>query len=213
MKTDELVTLLAKSAGPVAPHATTKRFATALGCGVFVTIVAMLFMLGVRNDISEMMQLPMFWLKFLFPASVAAIALYAAMRLARPGMKPAYAHVLLGVLLALLWFLGGTALLGAAPGERSELIFGDTWLFCIVIIPLLAIPVFAAAMWAMKGLAPTRLRLAGSTAGLLAGATSAAVYALQCPELGAPFIAIWYVLGMFIPAFIGGLIGPRLLRW
>jgi hypothetical protein len=65
----------------------------------------------------------------------------------------------------------------------------------------------------MKGLSPTRLLLAGAAAGLLAGAIGAAVYALHCPEVEAPFIAIWYVIGMFIPAFFGALLGPRLLRW
>jgi hypothetical protein len=36
---------------------------------------------------------------------------------------------------------------------------------------------------------------------------------LHCPELGAPFIAVWYVIGMFIPALAGALLGPRVLRW
>jgi len=39
------------------------------------------------------------------------------------------------------------------------------------------------------------------------------VYALHCPELAAPFIGLWYLLGVLIPAGIGALIGPRLLRW
>jgi hypothetical protein len=31
--------------------------------------------------------------------------------------------------------------------------------------------------------------------------------------MAAPFIGIWYLLGMLIPAVIGASIGPRLLRW
>ena len=65
----------------------------------------------------------------------------------------------------------------------------------------------------MKGLAPTRLRWAGAAAGLLAGAGGALVYALHCPEMAAPFIGIWYLLGMLIPTTIGALVGPRVLRW
>ena len=65
----------------------------------------------------------------------------------------------------------------------------------------------------MKELAPTRLRLAGATAGLAAGSAAALVYCLHCPELAAPFVGFWYVLGMLIPAAAGALIGPRLLRW
>ena len=45
------------------------------------------------------------------------------------------------------------------------------------------LPVFVATLWAMKGLAPTRLALAGAAAGLLAGAVGAVVYTLHCPEM------------------------------
>jgi hypothetical protein len=65
----------------------------------------------------------------------------------------------------------------------------------------------------MKGLAPTRLALAGAAAGLLAGSAGALIYALHCPEMEAPFLAIWYLLGMLIPTAVGAAIGPRLLRW
>jgi len=75
------------------------------------------------------------------------------------------------------------------------------------------VPVFAATLWAMKGLAPTRPALAGAAAGLLAGAMAALVYALHCPEMEAPFIGVWYVVGMLIPAAAGALLGPLVLRW
>ena len=70
-----------------------------------------------------------------------------------------------------------------------------------------------ATFWVMKGLAPTRPAWAGASAGLLAGALAALVYALHCPESGAPFIGIWYVVGIAIPAAVGALLGPRTLRW
>jgi hypothetical protein len=72
---------------------------------------------------------------------------------------------------------------------------------------------FGAVLWAMKGLAPTRLALAGAMAGLLSGAGGALVYALYCPEMAAPFIGVWYLLGMLIPTALGALLGPRLLHW
>jgi hypothetical protein len=65
----------------------------------------------------------------------------------------------------------------------------------------------------MKELAPTRLRLAGFSAGLLSGAVAAVVYCLHCPELGAPFVGFWYLLGMLIPASIGAFLGESFLRW
>ena len=73
-------------------------------------------------------------------------------------------------------------------------------------------PMFAALLWALKGLAPTRPALAGAAAGALAGGAGAMVYALHCPELAAPYIAVWYVAGIALPVVAGALIAPRLLR-
>lgn len=214
MKTDELVTLLAKSASPVEQNATARRFTTALGWGVFGTTLAMAVALGVRPDIAEAASLPMFWMKLAFPLSIAVAMYYAATRLARPGVRLGRVPgTTLAAMLAAVWMLAIVVLLNAEPAIRNSLIFGDTWRFCLVRIPLLSIPVFVAAIWAMKGLAPTRLSLAGGVAGLLAGAVSAAVYSLHCTEMEAPFLAIWYVLGMSVPAVAGAVIGPRLLRW
>jgi hypothetical protein len=78
---------------------------------------------------------------------------------------------------------------------------------------MLSVPSLIAVMWAMKGLAPTRPRLAGFAAGLLSGALAALVYSLHCPELDAPFVGFWYLIGMLIPAGAGALLGESQLRW
>lgn len=214
MKTDELVALLAKDAGPVESNSTARRFGVALGWSAIATALTMLLTLGVRPDIGEAVRLPMFWIKIAFPALVAAASFLAATRLARPGARLGAAPgAALLTLVAAMGLAAAATLFQAAPSERSHLVFGDTWLFCLISIPLLSLPAFAAAIWAMKGLAPMRLSLAGGAAGLLAGAVAAAAYALHCPEMEPPFLAIWYVIGMVIPAIAGAAAGPRLLRW
>jgi len=55
--------------------------------------------------------------------------------------------------------------------------------------------------------------LTGAAAGWLAGAVGACVYSLHCPEMAAPFVAIWYVLGMGMSAALGALAGRHWLRW
>jgi hypothetical protein len=213
MKTEDLIVMLAANAAPVDRMAVVRRFSFSLGGGMLITGLLLVLWLGASPGLPEMAALPMFWVKLLFSLGVATVALYAVVRLALPGMKAKAAPKLLLILLATLWALAAHVLINAAPAERSDLIFGQTWLYCVLIIPLLSIPVFVAAFWALKGMAPTRLALTGASAGLLAGAASATVYALYCPELAAPFIAVWYVLGMVIPAVIGAYAGTRYLRW
>ena len=101
----------------------------------------------------------------------------------------------------------------SAPAERLPLLLGSTWRTCPFNIAALSAPALAACLWALKGAAPTRLAWSGAGAGLLAGALGTLVYALHCPEMAAPFLAVWYLLGMAIPTAVGAALGPRLLRW
>ena len=213
MRTDELVTMLAAGAGAVEAGATARRYTAALGWGAFGATLLMAIVLGVRPDLAEAARLPMFWVKLAFPASVAAGALYAAARLSQPGVQLARVPAALAAPVLAMWLLAALVLATAAAGEREELIFGGSWSACPLFIALLSLPVFAAALWAMKGLAPTRLALSGAAAGLLAGSVGALIYALYCTEMAAPFLALWYLLGMLIPTAAGAAIGPRLLRW
>jgi hypothetical protein len=49
--------------------------------------------------------------------------------------------------------------------------------------------------------------------GLVAGALSAAVFAVHQAGSSIPFIALWYGGPIVVCAFVGAVLGPRLLRW
>ncbi|MBK1721202.1 DUF1109 domain-containing protein [Thiocystis violacea] len=213
MKTEDLITLLATGVEPVERHAVARRYAVALGFGVIGAAALMVKLLGVRPDLAEAARLPMFWVKLVFVASLAWASLAVTARLARPGVRLAWVPAALLAPVLAIWGLGGLALADADPLERSGLIYGATWASCPWLIAMLSAPILIAAFWAMRGLAPTRPGLAGSASGLLAGSVGALVYCLHCPELGAPFLGTWYLIGMLIPAGLGGLLGARLLRW
>ena len=213
MKTDQLIALLATGVEPVDADVVRRRFARALGSSAMFAILLMLMLLGVRPDLVAAAQLPMFWVKLAFPALLVAGGLVAVVRLSRPGVRLGGAPAAIAAPVLAIWMLAALVLMNAVPAERSSLIFGGTWIFCLLTITALALPIFIGALWAMKGLAPTRLALAGGAAGLLAGAGGALVYALHCTEMAPSFLAIWYVIGMAIPSAVGTAIGPRVLRW
>jgi hypothetical protein len=173
----------------------------------------MAILLGVRHDLADAVSRPMFWIKLGYVVSLAAAGLFALSRLSRPGASLAGATLGLAAPVLLMWTLGAIALMGAVPAERMDLVFGRTWTSCPFLIATLSVPTFAAMAWATKGLAPTRLRLAGAAVGLSSGAIAAVVYSLHCPELAAPFLGSWYLAGLLIPTALGMLSGPRLLRW
>lgn len=213
METDDLVGLLASGVEPVPSRATARRYAFALALGGLGSMLLMLLALGLRADLAEAAQMPMFWIKLAFPLSLALAAWSATTRLARPGVRLGRVPLALAAPVAVIWLMAIAALLGAAPETRPALLLGATWAVCPALIAMLSLPTFVGTFWAMSGLAPTRPALAGAAAGLLAGAVATAVYALHCPEMAAPFLATWYLLGMLIPTAAGAILGPRCLRW
>lgn len=213
MNTDDLVALLAARAGPVEPHAVARRHATAIGLGALGAVLLMFGLLGLRPDFALRALLPMFWVKLAFVAWLAAVGVVAVTRVSRPGVALGWVGAGLLVPVLGMWLLAATVLTGAESGQRTELLLGQTWTTCPLLVALHAVPVFVAVIWAMKGLAPTRLRLAGAAAGFASGAIGALAYSLHCPELAAPFLGIWYLLGILIPTAAGALLGPVLLRW
>jgi len=213
MKTEDLVTMLATGHITVEENAAARRYATAIGWGAFGATLLMALVLGVRADLAAAAALAMFWVKILFSGALTLASIVIALRLSQPGARLAPGAVALGAPILGMWILAAVTLARAQSALWPELLFGQTWTSCPLLIAMLSIPMFVAALWAMKGLAPTRLRLAGAGAGLLAGTVAALVYCLHCPELSPPFLGVWYLLGILIPTAAGTVLGPWLLRW
>ena len=213
METEKLIAMLAQEPQPVARGVVVRRYGAVLAVGTVGAALLMLAFLGLRPDLAEAARDSMFWVKLALPVALAAVALVAATRLSRPGVRVGYAAEAVLVPIGAIWALAGIALASAAPGERMALVMGETWASCPISIAFLSVPAFAAAFWAMKGLAPTRPAVAGAFSGLLAGAVGASVYCLHCPEMAPPFLGTWYLLGMALPVAAGAMLGPRLLRW
>jgi len=213
MKTNELIDLLSAGEGAVDRHLPGKRFAIALVAGALVAFLLMAAIFGVRSDLGEVARTPLFWAKVALPSSLTLIALWLSSRLARPGVGGGAAWVLLVLPVLLVWIGAAVELAGAPADVRADLILGKTWRTCPLNIALLSVPTFAGTFWALRGLAPTRPRIAGAAGGLLAGACATLAYCLHCPEMGIPFWGVWYLLGMLLPTVMGALLGPRLLRW
>lgn len=213
MKTDDLIGMLATGVEPVPRRAATRRLVWAIALGLPVAVLILLAGYGVRRDLVQAMFWPMLWVKFLFPFFIAWGGFVITQRLARPGVRVGPAWLVIAVPILLVWGLGLHAWMDAPEAERMSLLMGRTWRSCAFSIALISAPLFVAGFVALKGLAPTRPAWAGAAAGALAGGAGATVYALHCPEIGAPFLAVWYVAGILIPVLLGAVLGTRLLRW
>ena len=165
MKTDRLIDMLATDGSVTDRSAPSRRFGIAVLAGIAAAVVAMAVGLGVRPDLGTVVHSVMFWLRMGFAVAMLAAALLAATRLARPGVAagPGVASIAIPVVLA--WCLAVIVLVHAPESARLALLLGRTWRVCPPLIAALSVPAFAAMFWAMRGMAPVRLRLAGAMAG------------------------------------------------
>jgi len=213
MKTEQLIDLLSHGTEPVATRAVARRSTLTVLAGAVVAALMMLKIYGLNPQLVDLLAATDFWVKIAFTGVLSVAALITTLRLARPGDLVGVAMWWAVAAFVALWTIGADALIDAESGSRATLVMGHTWRTCPLNIALLSTPIFVAVTLALRGLAPTRLRAAGAACGFFAGALGAFVYGWHCPELAAPFIGTWYVLGIAIPTAIGALLGPRLLRW
>lgn len=211
--TEDLIDQLSRDLRPARKGAVARRLAVAVASGVGVSLLGISLSLGLRPDFPQAMASRMFWMKLAYAGAYAAVGVLCVERLARPagaaGRRLGWlAAPAIGIAIA-----AGLQLAQAQPARMRHLVMGHSAMLCPWVIAATSAPLLIALIWAVRGLAPTRLRLAGALAGLTAGGFGALVYCLHCPEVGAPFVAIWYSLGILVPCAIGALAGPRLLRW
>ncbi|MFM0076432.1 DUF1109 domain-containing protein [Paraburkholderia sediminicola] len=213
MRTDDLVGLLSTGITPVKSGTVARRFGISLPVAALGATALMAAVFGIRPDLSAIAKTAIFWEKLAFPLCLAIGALIATVRLARPGAKVGTGWPAMAIPVVIVWIAAIAVVVSAAPQDRLPAILGHTWRTCSFNILLLAVPGFIAIFWAVKGLAPTRLRLAGAISGLLASSVATIAYCFHCPEMNPAFWSIWYVAGMLLPAALGAVLGPKLLRW
>ena len=213
MNTDELIQSLAANVKPVSHHAVGQRIALGMTCGAVVTLLLIVAQLGVRPDLATAVLGFPLWMKWTYTVSLGTVAVIATANLARPETKGLRWLWLLPAPILVLMGVGIAELAHAPEGAAVAIWLGRSWKVCPWFVLLLSLPIFVGLLWAYRRFAPTRLRAAGATAGLSAGAWAATLYCLHCPEVSAMFVLTWYSLGIGLATLVGALLGPRVLRW
>lgn len=211
MQTADLIDRLAGNLAPARKRLVARMLALGLGGGVAGALL-LLALLGMNPRLSQEVRDWHFWMRFAYTLALTLLGLPVLARQARAGAQSRRsARMLLLPVLALS--VPAAVALSAPDADTAHLVMGETWAVCPWLILALSLPVLAGLTFALRRLAPTRPALAGAAAGLVAGAAAATVYGLHCPELAAPFILIWYTLGIALAAGLGALAGHRALRW
>jgi hypothetical protein len=90
---------------------------------------------------------------------------------------------------------------------------GSNSRICLTAIPLMSLPLLAAALIGLRHGAPARPAVAGAIAGLLSAGLAATLYASHCTDDSPLFVATWYSIATALVTAIGALAGSKLLRF
>lgn len=211
MKTEDLIEALALDTTPA--KAVSPRLAGAAVLGGLMTFALLALWLGFRPDLAEAPSTRMFWMKAFYTVLLAIGGFWAVDHAARPAGSPRKGMILALSVFALLVAIGAWRFMGAAPADRMPMLMGQSWRICPRNILVLGLPILAAVLLVMRGMAPTRLSLAGAAAGLFSGSLAATIYGLHCPEHTMAFVAVWYSLGVAAVTALGAALGHWVLRW
>src|SRR6185312_13589046 len=212
MDTDQLIKTLAAD-NAHRPRPVGFVLALALLAAAPVSILMFVAELGVRPDVMTAMHNPFFDLKFAVTLALAAAAIAISLHLSRPEAS----------LRGLVWLLAIPAglLVAGISGEMMmpqrlpmmTRLVGNNSKVCMAAVPLMSLPLLAAALIGLRHGAPTRPALEGAMAGLLSAGLAATLYASHCTDDSPLFVATWYTLGAALMTAIGALLGSRVLRF
>ncbi|WP_315756516.1 MULTISPECIES: DUF1109 domain-containing protein [unclassified Bradyrhizobium] len=212
MDTDQLIrTLAADNAQRAQPVGIV--LALALMAATPVSTAMLLIGLGVRPDIWLAVRNPFFDLKFVVTTALAIPALIIGLHLSRPEASlQGWSWLLIAPIVVLIGGMAAETMLPQRTPMMARLV-GHNSMVCMSAIPVLSLPLLAAALFALRHGAPSRPAMTGAIAGLVSAGIAATLYAAHCTDDSPLFVATWYTVAALIVAGLGALIGARVLRY
>ena len=213
MDTDRLIRSLAADNGfrtrPLAA-----MLAPALLIALLVSLAMLLATVGLRRDLMVAMHNPLFDLKFVVTLSLALPAIAISLHLSRPeaSLRGWIGWLLLPVAILALAIPAEMMMLPQRPPMMTRLV-GRNAMLCLTAIPLLSLPLLAAALLVLRQGATSRPAVAGALAGLLSAGLAGTLYAAHCIDDSPLFVATWYTLATALVTAIGALAGAKWLKY
>jgi len=159
------------------------------------------------------MRNPFFDLKFAVTLALASAAIAVSLHLARPEASlRGFGWLLLipaGILTA---GIGSEMMMPQRLPVMTRLV-GSNSRACMTAIPLMSLPLLAAALIGLRRGAPARPAVAGAIAGLASAGLAATLYASHCTDDSPLFVATWYTISTALVTAIGALAGSKLLKY
>jgi hypothetical protein len=206
--TDDLIRSLASTAGTRRSATLQAAFAVTGAASLACALLLVFSVIGIRQDFADMAVRMPFAFKVVYTGALVVGASVVALYAATPGASATALYALSPavILLALGVIFDPTGF--PIMGRTNTAVF-----FCVRGILFLSLPAMIPTFVFMRKGAPTQPLFAGAVIGMLSASVGALAYTLACKNDGTAFVAIWYAVACAIMAFIGAVVGHRVLRW
>jgi hypothetical protein len=212
METEQLIRTLAAD-NPHRARPVGLVLALALLAAAPVSVAIFTMGLGVRPDVMTAMHNPFFDLKFVITLALATSAIVVSLHLSRPEASlQGWGWLLLipaGIVAA---GIAGEMMMPQRLPMMTRLI-GSNSRVCMTAIPLMSLPLLAAALIGLRHGAPTRPAIAGAIAGLISAGLAATLYASHCTDDSPLFVVTWYPIAIAMVTAVGAFLGSKMLRF
>ena len=206
--TDDLIRSLASTAGTRRSAPLKSAFAVAGATSLVCALLLVFSVIGIRPDFAEMAVRMPFGFKLAYTGALVVGSSVVALYAATPGASAAALYALAPAVIFLAC--------GVIFDPTAFPIMGrsDTAVpFCMGGVLFLSLPGMILTFVAMRKGAPTQPLFAGAVIGALSASVGAMAFTLACKNDSTAFFATWYTAACAIMAFIGAVVGHRVLRW
>ena len=194
--TDDLIRSLARAAGTRRSASLQATVAFTGAASLACALLLVFSVIGIRQDFADMAVRMPFAFKVVYTGALvmgaSVVALYA--------LSPAVVLLACGVIFDPTAF--------PIMGKTNTAVA-----FCVGGILFVSLPAMILTFVFMRKGAPTQPLFAGAVIGILSASLGAMAYTLACKNDGTTFVATWYTAACGIMAFVGSVVGHRVLRW
>ena len=160
MKTDALIDMLARDAGPVPRALAARRLSPAAAAGLLVSALIAIAWFGAIP--AQMFATAVPWTKMAYAGALALAAGWWTARLSRPAAPIALPRRVTVLVLLAMVVVGGFSLASTPAGARLDALLGESWPTCPWSVLVLSLPALAGSLWAVRG----RIRRADAVGGV-----------------------------------------------
>ncbi|MEO9599054.1 DUF1109 domain-containing protein [Parasphingorhabdus sp.] len=177
-----------------------------------IAAIAVMMILGVRNDLMIGMADEMFFLRSGVLLMLGTATAITVVNMARPGVGKLNRGWIWALITAAL-FPATAAIMSAINMPPVEALRPMEGLKCLTISGIAALTIGSGlTLWLRQG-APTSPERAGWLVGIASGALGAMAYNIHCPFNDIYYVGLWFTIPVIVSALVGRLAVPRLIRW